>query len=60
MVEAHGLRLVNPTARTLVARWHAATRELARYLDVGRRREPFNLVDVSTLASMYVAARGAA
>ena len=60
IVEAHGLRLVNPTARTLVARWHAATRELARYLDVGRRREPFDLVDVSTLASMYVAARGAA
>lgn len=58
LVEAHGLGIKDPAVRTLVAQWHAATLELAHYLEA-RRPENFDLVDVSTLAAMYVDATAA-
>jgi predicted DNA-binding WGR domain protein len=59
VVEAHGLRLGDTTARALVERWHAAARELAAYV---RERAPevLDLEDVSTLAAMYARAAGLA
>ena len=53
IVEAHGLPLHERTVRQLVDRWHQATSALARYLEE-RSPERFDLVDVSTLAAMYV------
>ena len=58
LVEAHGLGIKDPAVRVLVAQWHAATLELAHYLEA-RRPENFDLVDVSTLAAMYVDATAA-
>jgi predicted DNA-binding WGR domain protein len=55
IVEAHGLPLRERTARQLVDRWYAATTALASYLEE-RRAEHLDLVDVSTLAAMYVEA----
>ena len=59
IVEHHGLSLREPVVRQLVTRWHAATLELARFLKE-RRTEVLDLVDVSTLAAMFVAATAAA
>lgn len=59
IVEAHGLSLGDAVARQLVDEWRAATTALARYLEE-RRPEALDLVDVSTLASLYVAASAAA
>jgi predicted DNA-binding WGR domain protein len=58
IVEEHGLSPQEPAARHLVARWHAATLDLVRYLE-GKRTEALDLVDVSTLAAMFVAATAA-
>lgn len=55
IVEAHGLHLQERAARQLVERWHRATAALASYLHE-RSAEDLDLVDVSTLASMYVEA----
>jgi predicted DNA-binding WGR domain protein len=55
IVEAHGLHLQERAARQLVERWHRATTALASYLHE-RSAENLDLVDVSTLASMYVEA----
>lgn len=55
LVELHGLYLDDTTARALVTRWYEATSELARYLEQSHS-EAFDLVDVSTLAAMYVSA----
>jgi predicted DNA-binding WGR domain protein len=57
LVEAHGLPLGDATARALVERWHLAARELAAYLEE-RTPNALDLVDVSTLASMYAHAAG--
>ncbi len=59
VVEAHGLSLGSADVRKLVGRWYAATRELARYLEE-RQADAFDLVDVSTLAAMYIGATAAA
>ena len=59
ILEAHGLPLEDATARTLVARWHAATSAIVRYLET-KRTEMLDLVDVSTLAGMFVSASSAA
>jgi predicted DNA-binding WGR domain protein len=59
IVEAHGLSLEDKVVRQLVDGWLAATKALARYLEE-RRPEAFDLVDVSTLASLYVVASAAA
>ena len=59
VVEAHGLSLASPDARKLVGRWYAATREIARYLEE-RQADTFDLVDISTLAALYVGATAAA
>jgi predicted DNA-binding WGR domain protein len=53
IVEAHGLPLGERAVQQLVVRWHEATAALARYLEE-RRAEHLDLVDVSTLAAMYV------
>jgi len=55
IVEAHGLPLGERAVQQLVVRWHEATSALARYLEE-RRAEHLDLVDVSTLAAMYVEA----
>jgi predicted DNA-binding WGR domain protein len=55
IVEAHGLPLRERTVRQLVDRWYAATTALASYLEE-RRAEHLDLVEVSTLAAMYVEA----
>ena len=52
IVEAHGLSPDDATARTLVTRWHAATRDIARYL--AARGVQADLSDASTLAEMFV------
>jgi len=53
IVEAHGLALGERAVQQLVGRWHEATSALARYLEE-RRAEPLDLVDISTLAAMYI------
>jgi len=53
IVEAHGLPLGERAVQQLVVRWHEATAALARYLEE-RRPERLDLVDVSTLAAMYL------
>ena len=53
IVEAHGLALGERAVQQLVSRWHEATSALARYLEE-RRAEHLDLVDISTLAAMYV------
>ncbi len=55
ILEAHGLPLDARGVRQLVARWRTATEALASYLEE-RRAEHLDLVDVSTLAAMYVEA----
>jgi predicted DNA-binding WGR domain protein len=55
IVEAHGLPLHERAVWQLVDRWHAATAALASYLEQ-RHAEHLDLVDVSTLAAMYVEA----
>jgi predicted DNA-binding WGR domain protein len=55
IVEAHGLSLGERAVQQLVVRWHEATAAIARYLEE-RRAEHLDLVDVSTLAAMYVEA----
>lgn len=59
LVEAHGLPLRDAVAHALVERWHEAARELAAYLEE-RTPDVLDLVDVSTLASMYARAAGIA
>jgi len=59
ILEAHGLPTEDTTARALVARWHAATTAIVRYLEA-KGAEVLDLVDVSTLASMFVTASAAA
>jgi hypothetical protein len=46
------------TARTLVARWHAATNAIVHYLRA-RGADVLDLVDASTLADMFVSATSA-
>jgi len=58
ITEDHGLSPREPVARHLVARWHAATLDLARYLE-GRGGAALDLVDVSTLAAMFCSATAA-
>lgn len=58
ILEAHGLPVQDPTARTLVARWHAATHAIVQYLQA-RGAEVLDLVDASTLADMFVSASAA-
>jgi predicted DNA-binding WGR domain protein len=53
IVQAHGLSLRERAVRELVERWYEATSALARYLEE-RQPERLDLVDVSTLAAMYV------
>jgi predicted DNA-binding WGR domain protein len=55
IVEAHGLSLRERAAQQLVARWQDATEAILRYLEE-RQPEHLDLVDVSTLAAMYVEA----
>lgn len=57
LARAHGLSLDDPTARELVRRWYDATVALRGY--TGRTAE-LDLVDVSTLAEMFVRASEAA
>lgn len=59
ILEAHGLPLEETMARTLVARWHAATVAILRHIEA-KGAEMLDLVDVSTLAGMFVTATGAA
>jgi predicted DNA-binding WGR domain protein len=59
ILEAHGLPVEDATARKLVARWHAATVGIVRYLEA-HGAEVFDLVDVSTLAGMFVTASAVA
>ena len=58
IVEDHGLSPREPAVRHLVSRWHAATLDLVRYLE-GQGAEVLDLIDVSTLAAMFVAATAA-
>jgi predicted DNA-binding WGR domain protein len=53
LVEAHGLSLVDRAVQQLVERWREATTALLHYLEE-RRPEHLDLVDVSTLAAMYL------
>ena len=53
IVEAHGLALGERAVQQLVSRWHEATSALSRYLEE-RRAEHLDLVDISTLAAMYI------
>jgi len=59
ILEAHGLPLEETMARTLVARWHAATVVILRHIEA-KGAEMLDLVDVSSLAGMFVTATGAA
>ena len=60
IVESHGLRLCDRTARSLVEAWHSATRALRAYMAEQQHTESLDLEDVSTLASMYTVAAGVA
>jgi hypothetical protein len=53
VLEAHALRLGDPTVLALVERWHRATSALARYIDTSAG-ESLDLVEASTLASLYL------
>lgn len=55
VLEAHALRLGDPAARALVERWRRATAALALYIEE-QRAERVDLVDASTLASLYLEA----
>jgi hypothetical protein len=55
ILEDHGLRVEDATARALVDRWHAATSALVDYVRV-RGLAVLDLVDASTLADMFVSA----
>jgi hypothetical protein len=57
VVERHALHLNDPTARELVRRWYDATSALRGYL-APHNETPLDLVDVSTLADLYVHALG--
>jgi predicted DNA-binding WGR domain protein len=59
ILEAHGLPIEETIARTLVARWHAATTAILSHLEA-KGTAMLDLVDVSTLAGMFVTASGAA
>jgi predicted DNA-binding WGR domain protein len=54
LVEAHGLPTRDISVQQMVSRWHLATLELSAFLRRRRREEALDLVDVSTLAAMYV------
>ncbi len=54
LVEAHGLPIRDVKVQQMVSRWHRATLELSAFLRRRRREEDLDLVDVSTLAAMYV------
>jgi predicted DNA-binding WGR domain protein len=58
ILDAHGLLVEDATAQTLVARWRAATTAIVDYLRA-RGAEVLDLVDVSTLADMFVSASSA-
>lgn len=58
ILEDHGLPVEDAAARALVARWHAATLAIVRYLEA-KGAELLDLVDASTLAGMFVQAGGA-
>jgi hypothetical protein len=57
VVEEHGLPLHDPRAQELVAQWHRNTLEICLYL--ARKGVTLDLVDASTLASMFVQAHEA-
>ena len=57
VLEAHALRLEDPTARALVLDWHRGALALARYIE-SHGGERVDLVDASTLASLYLEASG--
>jgi predicted DNA-binding WGR domain protein len=59
ILEAHGLPIEDTTARALVAHWHVAANAIVRYLET-KGAEVLDLVDVSTLAGMFVTASSAA
>lgn len=59
IVEAHGMSLQDKVARKLVARWFVATCKLSEYL-AELQPEVLDLVDVSTLAAMFVEAAAVA
>lgn len=59
IVEAHGLRLGDLTARTLVEAWRTAAGALRAYV-ARRGGGALDLEDVSSLASMYAVAAGVA
>lgn len=59
ILEAHGLPVDDTNARTLVARWQAATVAIVRYLEA-KGAGLLDLVDASTLAGMFVTASAAA
>jgi predicted DNA-binding WGR domain protein len=58
ILESHGLPVEDALARTLIARWHAATTAIVDYL-CARGAEVLDLVDASTLADMFVTASSA-
>jgi predicted DNA-binding WGR domain protein len=59
ILEAHGLPVEDRAASRLVARWHAATAAILRYLEA-KGADALDIIDVSTLAAMFVSARAAA
>jgi predicted DNA-binding WGR domain protein len=59
ILEEHGLPIEDRAARALVARWHAATLAIVRYLE-GKGAKLLDLVDASMLAGMFVDASAAA
>jgi predicted DNA-binding WGR domain protein len=59
ILEAHGLAVDDARACELVARWHAATLDLARYASARAGGAALDLVDASTLAGMFVDALAA-
>lgn len=58
LVEAHGMPIEDPTARSLVARWHAATLRIVQHLHA-KGAGLLDLIDASTLASMFITASAA-
>ena len=55
LIESYALHLDDPIARELVGRWYDATRALRTFIEE-RREEPLDLVDVATLAEMFLGA----
>jgi hypothetical protein len=56
VLDAHALHLDDPTARELVDRWKRAAGDLAHYIERRSGGHDVDLLDASTLASIYVAA----